>query len=210
MYFSCLDFGGFGGGGAGAFGGSGFNFFGGGGGGTGPTGGGGGGTNFQGGNSTNLQGQVFPSTTTLDSLLSSMGDTTTTHSSFPTSLGSNFTQPMQRPQHQTPPIFAATATNPGQHIYTTQQYLQPYLTPPIPHQQPLMYGRGRSNGPIVNGDGIIKSEPPDWTMDIIESELVCVYMYSVCTVYVHVCTCTCTCSTVYMYYKIGSHTPKSL
>lgn len=163
------DFGGFGGGGAGAFGGSGFNFFGGGGGGTGPTGGGGG-TNFQGGNSTNLHGQVFPSTTTLDSLLSSMGDTTTTHSSFPTSLGSNFTQPMQRPQHQTPPIFAATANNPGQHIYTTQQYLQPYLTPPIPHQQPLIYGRGRSNGPIVNGDGIIKSEPPDWTMDIIERD----------------------------------------
>lgn len=163
LSFFLLDFGFGGGSGASGFGGnSGYNFFGGGGG-AGNTGNSGGGSGFQGGNTASIQGVPFQPATTIDSIISS---------SF---------EPLGTSQSQH--IYAATATNSSFNpIVSGQQAQYNFIQQPQPHRTmpPFngMYGASQGGGasqihrggggPIINGDGV-KIEPPDWTMDIIES-----------------------------------------
>ena len=159
---SDFGFGGGAGGGTGGFGGSGsgYNFFGGSGGNT----GGGGATGFQGGNTANIHTTSFQPNTlhsTLDSIIN----------------------PLDSQRSSQSHIFAATATSAYNSGVSGHQ--QAYF-PPAGNFSEIQYGLGNMytgqgnttingrgqipRGPVVNGDGV-KIEPPDWTMDVIESKI---------------------------------------
>ena len=164
------------GGGTGAFGGGGGggnNFFAG--------GGGGGGTGFQGGNMANMHTTSFQSTTapvSLDSIISSLDPA---H------------HQQQQQHHRSQHIFAATANNsplssafnPATTATSTSFSFMGGASGIGMLDQHQHYGAGLGSmgygtqsgnhgdqiprGHVINGNGI-KIEPPDWTMDVIESK----------------------------------------
>ena len=89
---------------------------------------------------------------------------------------------LPQPQRSQAPIYAATATNPGTyHHYTSysqQQLHQPhsFMNPPIYTHHPLQtYGlpaaRSGGGGVSVPGGVVIKKEPGEYFVDVIESIL---------------------------------------